>query len=100
MKYLIVNGDDFGASYGVNRGIIEAHQFGILTSASLLVDSRWSEDAAVLSRSVPNLSVGWHVDLPAEIRASNLNALCLRQILHDQLSSFEKLLGQYPTHLD
>ncbi len=25
MKYLIVNADDFGASPGINRGILEAH---------------------------------------------------------------------------
>ncbi|PYR01516.1 MAG: hypothetical protein DMF97_07400, partial [Acidobacteria bacterium] len=35
MKYLIVNADDFGASSGINRGILEAHQRGILTSTSL-----------------------------------------------------------------
>ena len=51
MKYLIVNGDDFGLSPGVNRGICEAHQDGILTSASLLVDTPWSEEAARLGRT-------------------------------------------------
>src|SRR5258706_1784205 len=63
MKYLIINGDDFGASYGINRGIIETHQRGILTSTSLLVHARWSEDAAALSRTAPDLSVGLHVDV-------------------------------------
>jgi YdjC-like protein len=45
-RYLIVNADDFGQSSGVNRGIIEAHEKGILTSASLMV--RWpaTEEAA------------------------------------------------------
>ena len=37
MKWLIVNADDFGASTGVNRGIVEAHTGGILTSASFMV---------------------------------------------------------------
>jgi predicted glycoside hydrolase/deacetylase ChbG (UPF0249 family) len=27
-KFLIVNADDFGASRGINRGILEAHQCG------------------------------------------------------------------------
>src|SRR5919198_5155185 len=57
MKYLIVNGDDFGASRGVNRAIVESHRYGILTSTSLLVDVPWSESAAILSRALPGLSV-------------------------------------------
>src|SRR5947199_10468 len=36
MRYLIVNGDDFGASPAINRGIMEAHLHGILTSTSIL----------------------------------------------------------------
>jgi len=38
-RYLIVNADDFGQSQGVNRGVIAAHEHGIVTSASLMV--RW-----------------------------------------------------------
>jgi predicted glycoside hydrolase/deacetylase ChbG (UPF0249 family) len=33
-----VNADDFGASLGVNSGILEAHRCGVVTSASLLVN--------------------------------------------------------------
>ena len=51
MKYVIVNGDDFGASHGINLGILEAHQRGILTSTSLMVDTPWSEEAALLSKA-------------------------------------------------
>ena len=58
MKYLIVNADDFGASHGINRGIQEAHQRGILTSTSLLVNAAVSREAAELSRTAPELSVG------------------------------------------
>ena len=38
-RLLIVNADDFGLSPGVNAGVIEAHERGIVTSASLMV--RW-----------------------------------------------------------
>ncbi len=58
MKYLIVNGDDLGASRGVNRGIIEAHQRGILTSTSLMVNAARSEEAAEFGRTAVELSVG------------------------------------------
>ena len=51
MKWLIVTGDDFGASCGINRGILEAHRAGILTSASLLVNRPASAEAAALARA-------------------------------------------------
>lgn len=49
-RFLIVNADDFGQSPGVNRGIIEAHEHGIVTSASLMV--RWpaATEAAAYGR--------------------------------------------------
>src|SRR5262249_29143941 len=36
-KYVIVNADDFGASAGVNRGILECHTRGVVTSTGLMV---------------------------------------------------------------
>ena len=39
VKELVVNADDFGRSEAVNRGVAEAHERGIVTSASLMV--RW-----------------------------------------------------------
>src|SRR5207249_100992 len=60
--YLIVNADDFGLSPGVNRGIVAAHEQGIVTSASLMV--RWSAAAAAADygRGHPALSLGLHLD--------------------------------------
>src|SRR5512139_1630588 len=62
-RYLIVNADDFGLSEGINRGIIRAHEQGIVTSASLMV--RWpaAAQAAAYARRNPRLSVGLHLDL-------------------------------------
>lgn len=91
MKYLIVNGDDFGMSRGINRGIIAAHEHGVLTSASLLVDTPWSEEAATLSRGAPGLSVGLHADITGDE---------CRDQLKRQFDRFHQLLGQPPTHLD
>ena len=45
-KNLIVNGDDFGASAGINRGIVESHARGIVTSTSLMVTGRAAREAA------------------------------------------------------
>src|SRR3989442_8970957 len=99
MKYLIVNGDDFGATPGINRGIIEAHQQGILTSASLMVDAPSAEEAVALSRSAPALSVGLHVDLEA-LGASLASGSTARAEVRRQIQSFRQLLGRLPTHLD
>jgi len=63
MRALIVNADDFGASPGITRGILEAHTHGILTSTSMMVDTPWSAEAAALSGAAPELSVGLHVVL-------------------------------------
>ena len=62
-RLLIVNADDFGMSAGINRGIAEAHERGIVTSTSLMV--RWpaAKDAAVYARARPALGVGLHLDL-------------------------------------
>jgi chitin disaccharide deacetylase len=97
MKYVIVNGDDFGLTPGVNRGIFEASRHGILTSASLLVDTPWSEEAARLSRTTPGLSVGLHAELPSTCVA---DAAAARAALAHQLGRFCELMGRSPTHLD
>jgi chitin disaccharide deacetylase len=103
MRYLIVNGDDFGASRGINRGIVEAHSRGILTSTSLMVDLPFSEEAADLSRRLPHLSVGLHVHLPSRGRGS-LPAVedpeACGAGLHRQFGRFQELMGCLPTHLD
>ena len=99
MKYLIVNGDDFGASRGINRGILDAQRHGILTSTSLLVNAAASEEAAELSRALPEMSVGLHADLRTELSA-NADPRRLRESLCGQLDRFEELMGRAPTHLD
>src|SRR5204862_7348089 len=67
---LVVNGDDFGYSRGVNRAILEAHDRGILTSTSLMVSGDAEEDAVAIARSRPALAVGLHLVLVAGSAAS------------------------------
>lgn len=62
-RRLIVNADDFGISHGVNRGIIEAHTDGIVTSASLMVRRGPAEEAAAMAGQHPGLGLGLHLDL-------------------------------------
>lgn len=63
MRRLIVNADDFGLTRGVNRAIVECHQRGIVTSATLMANSAAFDDAVALARQNPVLGVGCHVVL-------------------------------------
>lgn len=101
-KYLIVNADDFGVSAGVNRGIMECHTHGVVTSASLMVKRPAVQEAVAISRDHPGLAVGLHWDAGGE-GAEELN-LDNRQLVRDeferQLETFFQLLGRMPTHID
>jgi predicted glycoside hydrolase/deacetylase ChbG (UPF0249 family) len=99
MKCLIVNGDDFGASRGINIGILEAYRSGVLTSTSLLVNTPWSEEAAEFSKNVPEMSVGLHVDLDPEENGV-ARGVTVRTALARQMAKFQRLMGRLPTHLD
>ena len=110
-RYLIVNADDFGQSPGINRGIIQAHENGIVTSASMMV--RWpaARVAAEYSRRRPELSVGLHLDLgewdfrnggwhPRYEVVSVDDALAVGDELLRQIELFRSLVGSDPTHID
>jgi len=61
LRHLIVNADDFGLTSGVNRGIIEAHTHGIVTSTTLMACGAKFEEAVKLASQELELSVGCHV---------------------------------------
>lgn len=63
MKRLIVNADDFGFNREITDGIIEAHQTGVVTSTTLMVNMPAASYAVGQSRDCPDLSVGLHVNL-------------------------------------
>jgi chitin disaccharide deacetylase len=63
MRRLIVNADDFGLTAGVNRAIAESHQRGIVTSATLMACGKQFAEAASLTKTLPQFSVGCHVVL-------------------------------------
>lgn len=101
-RVLVVNADDFGASAGVNRGIVEAHVDGIVTSTSLMVTGRAVGDAARLARQHPALGVGLHWDLDSggRTRVELDDPGAVRAELQRQLDAFAAALGHPPTHVD
>jgi len=60
---LIVNADDFGLTPGVNRAILELHQAGVLTSATLMARALATMEAVAIARATPSLGVGCHIVL-------------------------------------
>lgn len=110
-KFLIVNADDFGQSPGLTRGIIEAHERGIVTSASLM--TRWpaAAAAAAYARERPSLSLGIHVDLgewayrqgtwlPLYEVVPVEDSEAIKTEVAKQLAAFRRLVGKDPTHID
>lgn len=62
-RKLLVNADDFGRSHSINAAVIQAHQHGILTTASLMVNEAGCAEAVELARANPRLGVGLHLTL-------------------------------------
>jgi chitin disaccharide deacetylase len=110
-RQLIVNADDFGLSRSVNRGIIEACERGIVTSASLMVRQPGAAEAAAYARQTRAMSVGLQLDLGEWVfqdgdwvqlyevtRADDAQAV--RNEVRWQLEEFCRLTGRNPSHLD
>ena len=60
---LIVSADDFGLCEAVNRGVAEAFDRGVVTSASVLTTGDAFAHAASLARARPALDLGVHLAL-------------------------------------
>jgi predicted glycoside hydrolase/deacetylase ChbG (UPF0249 family) len=128
VKNLIVNADDLGWTEGVNRGILEAHRKGLVTSTSLLANGRAFDSAVDIARGNPELGTGVHLNLsdgppvaPAEKVRSLLNKkgqldeapesllmrMASRNLPYDEVelewdAQIQKIraTGIAPTHLD
>lgn len=110
-RRLIVNADDFGQSEGINDGIIECHEHGIVTSASLMVRWPWAAAAAEYARARSTLSVGLHLDLgewicrsgewvPLYVVAELGDAAAVKAEILRQFEGFRRLMARDPTHID
>lgn len=114
-RILTVNADDFGFTRGVNRGIVDCHLNGILTSTTLMANGEAFDDAVRLAHEHPTLDVGAHLvlvqgrsvldgrPLPASV-AALIRALALGRInpYRELRAQLEKILaaGVRVTHLD
>lgn len=93
MKLLVVNADDLGYDPEIDRGILEAHARGIVTSATAMVETPFAQGAL---RAAPGtLGVGLHAVLDPGAGRDAAEASLRRQ-----LARFRDLRGAEPTHLD
>ena len=64
-RRLIINADDFGLSESVNKGIVEAHTKGVLTSTTIMANMPAADQAVELAKNLPSLGLGVHLNLTA-----------------------------------
>jgi predicted glycoside hydrolase/deacetylase ChbG (UPF0249 family) len=60
---VIINGDDFGMSPGINAAVQRLHQAGRLNSVSIMTNMPWSANALAYAEQAPNLRAGVHLNL-------------------------------------
>jgi predicted glycoside hydrolase/deacetylase ChbG (UPF0249 family) len=96
-RFAVINADDLGLSAEIDRGIFEAHDVGIVTSSSLIVEGPDAVAAIQQTRQRPDLGLGIHVAFDVS-RAWPLDAV--QRGLDRQLTAFVRLTGGPPTHID
>jgi hypothetical protein len=115
-RALIINADDLGYDPAVTRGILRAMREGVVSSATFMVNTPYSEAAA---REAQGLSIGLHLNLArgepvwpgfprdfleggafSEARAHTLPAEAVEHEARAQLERLATLLGRPATHVD
>lgn len=117
---LVINADDFGYSKGVNLGILEAYQNGVVSSTTMMTNMPGAAHAAALALDHPQLGVGIHIvldcgkpvneNVPSLVDENGYFYKTDKLIQHAELSDIEKEIrsqidkfrsfGLDPTHLD
>lgn len=115
-RLLIVNADDLGYDPAVNEGLLRAMREGVVTSATLMVNTPFSAGAA---EQAHGLSIGLHLNLARhaplsprfprslltsgeldESRAGELPPEVVAEEVRAQLDRARALLGRDATHVD
>jgi chitin disaccharide deacetylase len=124
-RRLIINADDYGLSSGVNSGIIEASERGVVTAASMIVNLPGFDDAVIRAESCHSLSFGLHLNLttgkplttvpsltqrktgrffplPALIARASLGRVDSSDVAQECTAQIDRMreAGFAPTHLD
>ncbi len=105
-RIVILNADDLGYDPAISEGIVEAMRQGVVSSATLMVNTPFSLHAAKLAQDLP---VGLHFNLVKWNAVSSGALLAETTIwtapsveleLRGQLGAFVQLMKRPPTHID
>ena len=88
----IVNADDMGMSGEINRAIAIAFRDGCVTSASLMMNAPFAEEAALFARGNPGLKIGVHLVLTEGKPLSGASRLPLLASSGKLVHGFARLL--------
>jgi predicted glycoside hydrolase/deacetylase ChbG (UPF0249 family) len=65
-RVLIIHADDVGMCQATLSGLVDLFDFGLLSSAAVMVPCPWFQHAAAISRDHPALDLGAHLTLNSE----------------------------------
>ncbi|AZS15485.1 carbohydrate deacetylase [Paenibacillus lutimineralis] len=123
-KYLIVNADDFGLTKSVSEGILYAHQQGLVTSTTAMMNREDIDIALKEAKKFKKLDIGVHLvfnkgfSLSKKQMISSLvdengqfykNLYELKETVNlehletefsEQINKYIKITGEIPSHID
>ena len=123
MIEVLVNADDFGLTKAVNYGILDSHKYGIVNSATIMMNAKATEHAIEIAKKTPSLKVGIHLvltwgkpllsDVPSLVDESGFfkkqgtvygdpAGISLSELEREWSAQIERFLefGLFPTHFD
>jgi predicted glycoside hydrolase/deacetylase ChbG (UPF0249 family) len=63
VRQLIINADGFGFTHGINEGIIESIEKGVVSSISCNVNFPFIQDVEYIIKHYPQVSIGLHLNI-------------------------------------
>jgi len=90
---LIIRTDDIGFCHGVNMAFKRAAEKGMVTSASVIVNTPWLDEAVEILKQHPEISVGIHLNLNSEWKEFKWGPVAPYDEVPSLVDSFGKFYG-------
>ena len=96
-KNLIIHADDFGLTPGISRGILQTIRQGVVSSASVIIETPYLSTTKKLIKDNPDVDWGLHVVI------EHLTQPLDRYITNEterQIALFQQCFNTRPSHID